>query len=454
MLDRASFKVYLRYIIPSTLSFLLSAIYSIVDGLFVGQTTGDTGLAGINVAYPLVALVLAVGTGIGMGGAVVSSIRQGNGQLERARRTVGHTLTFLVAVVPILTVILLVFGKDLLYLMGGRGEILQQAEIYLSVLAWSAVFQVLGAGSIPLIRNKGKVNYALAAMLTGGTANCILDYVFVVVFGLGVFGAALATAIAQALVFLFALVFFLRRANRPRLHDLGLQFDLVVRTLKVGFAPFALTLLPEITTLLINITAEQQGGGTAQAAFAVISYVGVSVQWIIQGINDGSQPLVSKCFGAGDIETVYKLRRTNYLFAVGTGLVGTALVIALRPQLAAIFGISQEATEVFMSGMVLFASALAFYGITHATTSFFYAVENNRSASMLIIGEAVLMVAATLTLPNLLGLNGVWLTVTVTQVLLSVFGILLLVKGEHNLQLRMAAEYEKASEHPTLAELA
>lgn len=404
---------------------------------------GDAGLAGICVAWPLVAVVLAAGTGIGMGGAVISSVRLGEGSKESSRAAVGHTLSLLaLSSVPIM-VVLLLFGQPLLYVIGGRDQILQMAQDYLSVIAWGAFFQVMASGCIPLIRSKGKVMFALVALSTGGLLNCLLDLITVIFLGWGVVGAALSTVASQVLVFCFGIYFFAKKINRVPRTDLKLHRALVAKTLKIGFAPFALTLLPEVTTVVVNITAQAEGGATAQAAFAVISYMAVAVQWVIQGVNDGSQPLVSTCYGAGDRKNVLALRRTNYVIAVSIGLLGMVLLNAFCLQLADIFGISAEATHVLVRGMLLFSLALGFYGISHASTSFFYAAECAQSASVLIIGEAVCMVLFSLLLPNLLGLDGVWLTVVAAQIVVSTLGVVLIRKNRTYFDVHMKEQREK-----------
>jgi len=291
--------------------------------------------------------------------------------------------------------------------------------------------------------------FALLVLMAGGGLNAALDFVTVVLLGWGVVGAALATVISQAVVFAAGIWFFTRKDNRLARADFGLDRALVVRTVGIGIAPFALTLLPEVTTVVINIASEANGGASAQAAFAVISYVAVAVQWIIQGVNDGSQPLVSERYGAGDARTVRALRRMNYVFAVTIGLAGTVALCLLRVPLAALFGISEEASEVFYRGVVLFSLVFGFYGITHATTSFFYAVESARSAIAIIVGEAILMVVFSLVLPRFLGLDGVWLTVVATQMVLAVLGIGLLHAGAPALRQRIKGQALRRADRET-----
>ncbi|MEQ3363866.1 MATE family efflux transporter, partial [Raoultibacter massiliensis] len=172
MITRAMLKEYLKYIVPTMLTFTLASVYSIVDGVFVGHAVGDAGLAGINVAFPLVALVMAVGTGIGMGGGVISSIAKGSGDTAQSRRAVGTTfLMLLLAAVPIM-VALILFAEPILTVLGGRGETLNQAIAYIAVIAWGVPFQIFVTGCTPLIRNQGKVVIIAAEMLRRSRLRC------------------------------------------------------------------------------------------------------------------------------------------------------------------------------------------------------------------------------------------------------------------------------------------
>ena len=129
MITKGMLREYLKYIVPTMITFTLGGVYSIVDGVFVGHAVGDAGLAGINVAFPLVAFIMAVGTGIGMGGGVISSIARGAGNEAKARRAVGTTLVMLaLAAVPIM-VLLFALAEPICALLGGQGETLAQARV-------------------------------------------------------------------------------------------------------------------------------------------------------------------------------------------------------------------------------------------------------------------------------------------------------------------------------------
>ena len=419
MITKSMVREYLKYIVPTMLTFTLASVYSIVDGVFVGHAVGDAGLAGINVAFPLVALVMAVGTGIGMGGGVISSIARGAGDDAKSRRAVGTTfLMLIIAAVPIMAA-LIVFAEPILTALGGRGETLDQAVSYISVIAWGVPFQIFVTGCTPLIRNQGKVAYAMAVQVFAGLMNVALDFAFVILMGWGTAGAAAATVASQIAAFVLVAAFFLLKRNRIAMADLRIDEAIAAHVLKLGMAPFGLTLLPEATVVAINVNAVAYGGETAVAAYAVISYTACVIQMLIQGVGDGSQPLISKHYGQGDVDGVRRFRNTNYLIAVSIGVLGLAAMFVFREQIPLLFGASGEAASLIAWALPIFSVAYVFYGFTHASTSYFYAVDDARASSIIVYGEAVLVVLVVFGMARIAGLDGIWVSVTIVQMVLA-----------------------------------
>ncbi len=420
MITKDMIKEYLKYIIPTMLTFTLASVYSIVDGVFVGHAVGDAGLAGINVAFPLVALVMAVGTGIGMGGGVISSIAKGAGDGAKSRRAVGTTfIMLLLAAVPIM-LLLIIFAEPICKLLGGQGETLKQAASYLSVIAWGVPFQIFVTGCTPLIRNQGRVAFAMVVQVLAGVMNVVLDYVFVIAMGYGTAGAAFATVVSQVAAFVLVAVFFALKRNRIARADLRLDGKIALHALKLGMAPFGLTLLPEATVVAININLSNYGGETALAAYAVISYTACVIQMLIQGVGDGSQPLISRYYGAGDTDAVRRFRNTNYLIAISLGAVGLLCMYLFRGQVPLLFGAGEATAGLIAWALPIFSTAYVFYGFTHASTSYFYAVDDAKASNVIVYGEALLVVLVVFSVGRLFGLDGIWVSVTIVQMLLAV----------------------------------
>ena len=319
----------------------------------------------------------------------------------------GTTLTMLaLSAVPIMA-LLFTLATPICELLGGQGETLAQAAAYTGVIAWGVPFQILVTGCTPLIRNQGKVAYAMAVQVFAGLMNVVLDYVFVILLGMGTAGAAAATVVSQVSAFLLVLGFFLKRENRIAVADLRPDRHIALHALRLGLAPFGLTLLPEATVVAINVNLSMYGGEQALAAYAVVSYTACVIQMLIQGVGDGSQPLISKHYGAGDADGVRRFRNTNYLITIS-------------------LGVSDETAGLIAYALPVFSTAYVFYGFTHASTSYFYAVDDAKASSAIVYGEALLVVLIVFGAARLFGLDGIWLSVTAVQMVLSVAAAALL----------------------------
>lgn len=230
-------KRYAGYIFPSMLSFLLTGIYSIIDGIFVGRAMGDPGLAAINIAWPLVALIISLGTGIGMGASVVVSLNKGAGKEEKALRAEGNAFFLLFTGSLCLTGALYLSGTPLLKLLGAKGSLLPLAEIYLKYILIGSMIQVFASGLVPLMRNHGASFYAMCSMALGCISNIALDYWFVMVLDLGLMGAALATVLGQVLTLVLCIAFYIKKKNRIPFSNMRPEKETVLSILPVAVSP-------------------------------------------------------------------------------------------------------------------------------------------------------------------------------------------------------------------------
>ena len=276
-------KEFYRYVLPSMLAFALSGVYAIADGFFVGNALGDDALAAINVAFPLTAFLQAVGTGIGMGGAVEYAISMGSGDKDRCNRFFGVSLIALFVSGLALTLVFWLFAPQVLSLFGATGSIHQLADEYIRYISLGALFQVLGTGLVPFIRNMGGAVTAMVAMIVGFFANVFLDYLMVWVLPWGMMGAALASVLGQAATFVVCAAFFVVKRQKPRLPYKGEGGHLLKRIVGVGLSPFGLTYSPNITLILINKSAALVGGAAAVTYYAPVSYICTIVVLLLPG---------------------------------------------------------------------------------------------------------------------------------------------------------------------------
>ena len=419
-------KTFLKYVIPSVLSFALSGVYAIVDGFFVGHSIGDAGLSAINIAYPVSAFLQAAGTGIGMGGAVCYSISRAEKKEKRSKEFLSATLWLLILMSVLLTVFAFLLNRPILQLLGAEGSLLSLGMEYNAVIALGAGLQILSTGLVPFIRNHGGPLYAMISMVAGFITNIILDYLFVWVLGRGMTGAALATILGQGVTLLFSLVYFFREKLFSLRISLRRVLSLTAPVIKVGLSPFGLTMTPNISLIIINWFCVIYGGEQAVAVYACIAYIICIVYLIFQGVGDGSQPVISRYYGEDQPGRLRSIRRLAYGFAILLALISCVILFAARDLIGVLFGSSHEVNLEITRIMPVFLVSVPFVAVTRVTTASFYATEESVLSYILTYIEPVLMLVLMLILPPLFGGQiMVWWSTVIARIIAAALALIL-----------------------------
>lgn len=419
-------KEFWRNVLPAMIAFAFSGIYSIVDGMFIGRSVGDAGLAAINIAYPITALIQAAGTGLGMAGAIGRSISLGRSDQQEERYYLGNTITLLLSAGAVLTVLLLLLNTPLLRLFGAQGEVLSLARSYIRIIVLGTVFQVLGTGLVPIIRTYNGAVTAMMAMGAGFVTNVAVDWLLVTQLSFGTAGAAIATVAAQAVTSLLCLRFlaFVKKVLQTAVYR---PLKRTVRWLAVtALSPFGLTLSPNITIILLNRFSLQWGGDLAVTCYAVVSYAIYVGQLLLQGVGDGAQPMLGQYYGAGDQKSLSQVRRLLLITSPATAMVCLGALFSARNWIPVIFGTSPRAAQMFVQVLPWFLLSLIFLAFARCFTSYFYATEQARMAYILIYGEPVILLLSLCLLPHFFTLDGVWMAVPLTQMTLALLGVYLM----------------------------
>lgn len=419
-------KKFFQFVLPSVLSFALSGVYSIVDGYFVGNSIGDLGLSAVTIAYPIVAVIQAIGTGLGMGGAIYYSINRAEKNETKAREFTAGAIWLMILSSIVLTLGIFFGRNGLLRLLGASGDLLAYADEYILYIAIGTALQITGTGLVPFIRNHGGSFYAMVAMIAGFLTNIFLDWLFVWVFSWGMMGAAVATVIGQGVTMVIALVYLIGKKqftlSLPR-KQAATVFGSII---KIGIAPFGLTMSPNISLIIINRFSVAYGGEPAIAAYAVIAYIISIIYMVFQGVGDGSQPLLSQCYGEKDFERMRRLRRLAYGTAMGFALIGCAVMFGMRTILGPLFGTSDSVSLDIAAIIPIFLVSVPFVAICRVTTASFYATERSGYSYLLTFIEPVLMLVLMLILPPLFGGQVmIWWSTVFARVLSAVLALIL-----------------------------
>ncbi len=420
---------FLKAVLPSMLSQMLNAFFIIVDGFFIGGAMGDKGLAAINVAWPIVAVIMSTGMGLGTGGAVLTAISRGKGDFETAARVRGNTLISLAISSAVLTVVFWLTYPVLLPFLGAVGELSDLTTEYIRVVILLGTIEVFSAGLMPLLRGSGKPVSAMIVMVQGLLMNIFLDWLFVWVWHWGMFGAAIATLLSQLSGIPVALFLLFRNKEMPPLNpkDFILRFDLLKKMVGLGISPFGLSVSVSAVILLNNRQALRYGGEEAVAVYAILSYIFGSLHPLLSGIGEGAQPLISYCHGAHDRKGMIFLRRAAFvmvlLCAAGLGI-GSWLA---RGQVGSLFGAGEIAQRGAAEGMLWYSLCLPFFGISRICSSYFCATAQAKMANILAFTEPLVVQPLFLfVLPLFFGVQGIWAAVFAAYLVLAAAGLLML----------------------------
>lgn len=409
-------------VIPAMLSFGLSGVYGIADGYFLGNAIGDKALAAINIAYPLMALLQALGTGLGMGGAVGYGLAHSTGNEKKANMFFSVSIISQVVMCLILMPMIYFFSPQILSAFGASGEILSMGIEYMRVISFGAIFQIMSSGLLPLTRNLGSYKMASLAMVLGFCFNVVFDGLFVTVFGLGMWGGAVATLMGQAVASFTCIIAIIKKKQKV---SLTFESEVLKNIIKTGISSFGLTLMPNIVLIFINKFLAVIGGDEALTSYAIISYVIWIILLLVQGVGDGSQPLFTYYYAKGEEKTALEVRNIALLYSVVLVVLFSSVIYLTRYQIPVFFGSSSDAIADIMP---IFLVGLLFAPLTRVITSYFFATEKNKLSYTLVYGELVLLLIYLFVGASLFGLTGVWLSTPLSQISIALISIVLALK--------------------------
>ncbi len=426
----------------SMITMFLQSAYSMIDGLFVSNLIGDTALSAVNVAWPVIAVVTAIGTGVGCSGAVMMSTKQGEGKNEESNIVRANVILALLASSIVVTILFLVLLTPLLKLMGAEGELLRLSQIYGRVMLTGGVLQILSCGLTPLLRNDNRAVSAMMIMVGGLFANLGLDFVFMYVFHMGIGGAAGASLCAQLFTTLCCLIILGTKKTDPiRFSQFMIRKEYWKKIFKTAVSPFGISLTPSLLILYHNVACLKFGGDLAVNAYALISSTVGSYRVLLIGVAEGIQPLASYAYGAHDFHAIRKIRNKAVITAIGVSFFLFIFTIATARFYPAIYGYEGEAAELGYHAVMVTAAQLIFTGLVRVTNSFFYSVGKDKYSLFMIYFDPLIMTPLTIViLPRIFGLDGIWITAVVTQFILNIVAFGMFASHERQMKRMEAAK--------------
>ncbi|WP_338589441.1 MATE family efflux transporter [Shewanella khirikhana] len=431
LLDAPIHRLFWRYTLPTIASMLVTGVYVTIDGMFVGHFLGETGLAGIMLAYPVGALLYAVGAMIGMGAGALMSMRLGEGKTDKARQLLGNAFSLVLLAALFFTIVGSVSARQLLIWLGAEGEVLQSAHDYLFWYFALCIFPLISMAFTTLLRNDGKPAFVTWVLIGGGVLNTLLDYLFIVVWDYGLAGASIATMLSQAVTGLLCLQHFFSPRTQLRIdwQQMKLTLDNCLNIARVGLPSLLMNLYLSIVLTLHNTALLWVGTPLHVAAYGVVSYTEAFFYLIFEGIALGSQPVLSFNAGAGRYDRVRKTRNLAMMVTLLTAGLGLMFIYGKPEWAVFIFaGDNPALSPVAIEGMRLYFWGLPFEGMILVGASFFQAINRPKEASILTGTKLVLIALVIYSFAWAFGVPGVWVSLACVSACLTVWMLNQMVK--------------------------
>lgn len=406
------------FALPSITATLVSSLYNIVDQIFIGQGVGYLGNAATNVSYPLSTICLAISLLIGIGGASRFSIALGQGDTAKAARIAGNGIVLLVISGVLYALLGELFLTPLLRVFGATSEVLPYAVEYSSVTLIGMPFLILTNGISNLIRADGRPKYSMICMVVGAIANTILDPIFIFVFHMGVFGAALATIIGQFLSFFLALAYLWNFQTIRLTRDCFVpDWQDCAKTVCNGTSSCLNQVAITFVQIVLNNSLTYYGAASVYgediplAACGIVMKTNAILLAIVVGISQGVQPIIGFNYGAQQYDRVKKAYLLAIRWNLAVSLVGFCLFQFCPGTLVSLFG---SGDSLYYEFAILFMRTFLFMalvnGVQLISSNFFTATGQALKGLLLSMTRQVFfLIPLILILPLWLGIFGVCL---------------------------------------------
>ncbi len=418
--DHFTFGRLLRYTAPTALMTVCTSIYGVIDGLFVSNFVGKEEFAALNLIYPLIMLFGALGFMFGSGGTALVAKTMGEGNQRRANGLFSMLICVTFVVGLACCVLILLGVRSAGSFMGASGSLLDSAVLYGSICTLSLPFFMLQESFQSYLAAAGKPKVGLAVIVLAGVSNIVLDALFILVFGWGLAGAAIATAVSEVVGGLVPIAFFLgNRAETLRFTKPLFDIRALGKVCVNGSSELVSNISMSLVSMLYNIQLMSYLGADGVAAYGVIQYLMWIFASLFLGFGIGSAPLISYQFGAKNTKELSNLFRKCFtvIAVLGVSLTVLALLIA-RPIALLFVGYDVHVTELTTHALSIYSWVFLLCGFSLFGSAFFTALNNGLvSAVISFLRTLVFEVAAILILPQLFGEMGIWSAILVAEVM-------------------------------------
>lgn len=398
-------KLLYKLALPAIVAQLVNVLYNIVDRIFIGKMPdGDIAMAGVGIAFPIIIIISAFSSLIGVGGAPLAAIKMGEKDNDGAEKIMSNSFAMLIIIGIILTIGFLIFTEPLLWAFGASETTIGFAKEYLSIYLVGTIFVQIALGMNSFINTQGFTRIGMSTVLIGAVINIILDPIFIFIFNMGVSGAALATIIAQLVSAIWALKFLFGNKSIIKIRKKYLKpnMKVVLSITALGISPFIMQSTESLVLISLNNKLMMYGGDLAVGAMTIMSSIMQIVTLPIVGLAQGAQPIMSYNFGAKKIDRVKKTFKILFTCAIMYTVFMWSLLNIFPEVFVTIFNDKPEIIEMTSWSIKIFFGGIFLFGAQMACQQTFLALGQAKISLILaLLRKIILLIPLVFILPTL-----------------------------------------------------
>lgn len=418
---------FIKYTSVNILGMIGLSLYILADTYFVSKALGSTGIASLNLSISIYSIIHGLGLMIGIGGATKFIILKTQ-KNEKANHVFSTSLKvgLMVAVVLILTGIFA--SEQLAISLGADSLTLPLTQTYLTTILVFAPFFIVNNILLAFVRNDNNPNLSMIAMLVGSFSNIVLDYIFIFIFNMGIFGAAFATGLAPIISIGVLIVHFVYKNNTFKLIRNKLELSLVYDIFSLGLSSFIIEVSSAVALITFNIVILRMEGNEGVAAYAIVANLALVANAIFTGLAHGAQPLISNYFGLKELDKLKKTRTYALITSVLIASVIYAVTLVFSESMIQVFNSENNShvAQLADTGLKFYFLGFFFAGINIVVTMVLSATENIREALSISLSRGLIFIIPIVLLTSYYwDMVGVWLAFVITELIVTAIVIYL-----------------------------
>ena len=423
-------KLLLQYSIPAIIGMTVTSLYNIIDSVFIGHGVGPLAISGLAITFPLMNLIIAFSTLVGIGGATISSIYLGQKDTEKTNSVLGNVLLLCVINGVCFGGLTLIFLDPILHFFGASPATLPYARDFMQVILIANPIAYLFVGLNNLMRATGYPKKAMLSSFLTVAVNVIVAPIFIFVLDWGIRGAAMATAIAQLTGLVWVLAHFLNKKSFISFKKgcFKLHRRIIASILSIGMSPFLMNSCACIVVIIINTTLQNYGGDMAIGAYGIVNRMLTLFVMVVMGLTQGMQPIIGYNYGANRFDRVKQTLHYGLIFGGCITTVGFLANELIPGVIVGFFTDSPELLAVSRNGLRIMSAVFAIVGLQIVITQFFQSIGKSQISIFLSLSRQLLfLIPCLLVLPRFFGTDGVWWSIPVADTVAFIIAVIALL---------------------------